>query len=610
MKVTVFDIEVSPNRSMVGFKELETGKIKQFQYNEGKAIGEYIKDRILVGFNSKNYDNIILTAMLRGKSTKDIYLTSFDLIEGDGKRWDYPDDIKNDMDLMEVATGQSSLKLYGSRLNTKKLQDLPYDPHEKHSKKMWKEVCKYNVNDLILTEELYNFLKPQLEIRTNIGKKYGIDVMSRSDAQVAEDVFKKVLGITKKPKIDKPNYVNYTAPKYIKFKSKNLKKLKKKFENTTYNINHKTGKFIVQDWLKEKIVVDDVEYTIGYGGLHSNEKSVSVVGDIKNADIASMYPSLIINSGKYPKQLGASWLGVYTKFRDDRMKIKHTDKDLSAVLKIFLNGTYGKLNSIYSILYAPHLMLDTTITGQLSLLMVIEALGNAGIKVISANTDGVEYVDNTNKGQKIIDALGKKMNLEWEHASYKALYSRDVNSYIAIYDDHTKSKGFYSEPKIDKNNQHPIVQEAIRKFLLDGTPMKKTIKKCKDVTGFCVSRAVTGGALWSSKEYPNSDEYEKFIKEFNEGTRKDNKALRKRNDDYKKEFVLMDADKWYIGKTVRFYYAKDGKPLFYKKSGNTVPLSHNCRPMMQLEKKIPKDLDYDYYITLANTYLEDIGWIK
>ena len=293
---------------------------------------------------------------------------------------------------------------------------------------------------------------------------------------------------------------------------------------------------------------------------------------------------------------------------EDLQKLYKKHKTKTDTYKILNNGTYGKLNSGYSILYAPHLMLDTTITGQLSLLMVIEALGDAGIKLVSANTDGVEYIDDgTTKGEEIIDKLGKKMNLEWEHASYDSLHARDVNSYIAVYDGYVKRKGFYADRAIDKNPEHPIVQDAIAEYLLNGTLMKTTIDNCKDVAKFCISRQVTGGALWSEETYPNAPEYEKFIVEFEAGERKDNKALRKRNEDYQKAFILAEADKWYLGKTVRFYYAKDGKPMYYKKSGNRVPKSEGCKPMMNLKKKIPKDIDYERYYELADRYLKEIG---
>ena len=603
MGILTYDIEVTPTRSMVGFLDHDTGKITQFEHTQSVKIKKFIKSHTLVGFNNKGYDDLILTAMI---NREDPYELSKAIIDESLSRWHCNNDVSDSIDLMEVAKGQAGLKLYGARLNAKRLQDLPYNPHEEHTDKMWKEVWKYNRNDLKLTKLLYDYLKPDLSIREEIGAKYGIDVRSRSDAQVAEDVFKKELGITKKPRIEIPKSVHYKAPDYVQFETDELKRLKQRFEEQEYKIDKKTGKFLPIEWMNEKIVIGGNAYTIGVGGLHSNEKNLSVSGPLKNADIASMYPSLIINSGKYPTQLGRRWLDLYEEFRDERMKIKHTDKRLSAMLKIFLNGAYGKLNSKYSILYAPHLMIDTTITGQLTLLMVIERLYLAGITVVSANTDGVEYVDSTTKGEEIIDQVGREANLVWEHASYKELHARDVNSYIAVYDGYVKRKGFFAEPAIDKNPEHPIVQDAIAEYLLNGTPMEETICKCKDPAKFCTSRQVNGGALWSPKEYPNTEEFDKFIVEFEAGTRKDNKALRKRNDNYKKQFILAEANEHYLGKVVRFYYAKGGKPMYYK-NGNKVPKSDGCRPMMKLKKKVPKDLDYDKYIELTHTYLKEIA---
>jgi hypothetical protein len=279
----------------------------------------------------------------------------------------------------------------------------------------------------------------------------------------------------------------------------------------------------------------------------------------------------------------------------------------SAVVKIMTNGTFGKLNSVYSILYAPHLMLDTTITGQLSLLMLIESLSLSGFDILSANTDGfnVKYTK-PDKINKIVGMWEKQTGLSMEFSPHKALYSRDVNSYVAVYSDHVKSKGFYGEPSLSKNPEYPIVTEAIREFLLSGKSMKKTIKRCKDPVKFCVSRAVTGGALWSDEEYPDTEEYTYYLA----NRKKQNKALEKRNDDFKKQFILAEADKWYIGKTVRYYYAIDGKPMFYKKSGNKAPKSEGCKPMMDLSSSVPKDLDYDKYLELAKTHLKELGYEK
>ena len=82
---------------------------------------------------------------------------------------------------------------------------------------------------------------------------------------------------------------------------------------------------------------------------------------------------------------------------DIKRKIKELKEELAhhdvnqAGKKIQINGSFGKFGSKYSKLYSPNMLLATTITGQLTLLMLIEQLELNNIPVISANTDGLEY---------------------------------------------------------------------------------------------------------------------------------------------------------------------------------------------------------------------------
>ena len=70
-------------------------------------------------------------------------------------------------------------------------------------------------------------------------------------------------------------------------------------------------------------------------------------------------------------------------------------------MKVPINACFGKFGSKYSALYAPDLMINVTVTGQLSLLMLIEMLELNHIHVISANTDGiVTYYDRSLKDTK------------------------------------------------------------------------------------------------------------------------------------------------------------------------------------------------------------------
>ena len=305
---------------------------------------------------------------------------------------------------------------------------------------------------------------------------------------------------------------------------------------------------------------------------------------------------------------------------------KMTDKELiafynknkttNATLKLVLNSTYGLLGSKYSKLYSPKTLLHVTLSGQLTMLCLIERLGKIeGVVVKASNTDSVVYIAKKGKAEKkaykVLRQLEKESGLVFEDEHPDRMYMRDINSYVQITGDYISPKGFYGETELSKSPQYPIVQEAIREFILNGTSMKKTIKKCKDPAQFCISRAVTGGALWSAKKYPDTDEYEEFIIKFKAGERKDNKALRKRNDMYQRDFVMVEGMKNYIGKTVRYYFSKKGHPIFTAKLGSKVFMSNEFNgvvPMMELPKKLPKDLDYDAYVSLANRHLVELGW--
>ena len=56
------------------------------------------------------------------------------------------------------------------------------------------------------------------------------------------------------------------------------------------------------------------------------------------------------------------------ELKEERSYLKTT----SDTLKICVNGSFGKLGSKFSFLYAPELLIQTTMTGQLALLMLIE----------------------------------------------------------------------------------------------------------------------------------------------------------------------------------------------------------------------------------------------
>lgn len=96
-----------------------------------------------------------------------------------------------------------------------------------------------------------------------------------------------------------------------------------------------------------------VPHTFGMGGIHSvNEPEQFEPTESQlliDQDVASMYPSIILQHKVYPPHLGEAFLTVYQKIKDDRIKAKHEGNTLvDKTLKLALNGLSGNLQSEHS----------------------------------------------------------------------------------------------------------------------------------------------------------------------------------------------------------------------------------------------------------------------
>jgi len=682
MKRSMYDLEVYPNYMCCGI-QLPDDKVKLFEaFGENtsfkkkdiKKIHKLIDKYKFVGFNSMNYDDPVLAYMLDGEPCDEVHHLSKALVEEGLRRWEVYneiglDNIVDSIDIMDVARGNASLKLYGARLGVKKLQDLPFLPHTKLSRKEADEVADYNGNDLILTKGLYDHLHTDLKLRETIGKKYNINVMSFNGAKVAEAILLSEIGYTGKRQ-PQPNFIQYIPPEYIKFKTPELKTLFKKIISHKFLIMNKhilnqieddeytfllddlgiekspkerygkkskktisdSGNIILPDFLDKPITIDGVDHKLGLGGVHGSVISTTFVAGedevIVDIDYKSLYPSLKIINKFYPKHLGEKYLEVYAGMYHTRNnvlkpKLKTLEKgskeyqdvyDEQDIMKLVLNSSFGKEGEKFSKLFDPSSLLHTTLTGQLTLMMVIEKLHLKGLKTFYANTDGITLKikkDQLKIIEKITKNFDKKTGLEMEYNFFKSSHVRDVNNFVNVLldEDEVKSKGAFGEPSIEKNSEYPIVFKAIRDYLLSGKPFDITLQECKDINQFCSSRSVTGGALYGTEKFPNTEEYDKYIIERRTFglNRKQNKALEKRNVDYQKDLVLASSKTKYLGKVVRWYYSEKGKGIYYKKSGNKVPKTDGCKPMMELSNKLPKDLDYAKYNELCQKHLHELG---
>lgn len=668
----IFDIESYYNYFCIAFKAQSSGKFIYFEMDDDDGLGLMepsdllklqwiIENFVIISFNGINYDIPILTLALSGLLAPDLKKATNLIIQGDREHGILPmrpneilksfkvKKLKNidHIDLIDVAPLEASLKIYSGRLHCRRVQDLPYHPDTILTDKQKKVVRWYCLNDLENTVLLYNDLEKAIELREQIGQKYGVDLRSKSDAQIAESIIEKEIynytGVYPRRPDNVDRFINsvhkYEIPNYIVYNTDNMKWVLSLIERALFIVGV-SGSIGMPDELSDlDIPIGDGIYRMGIGGLHSSEKTICHFADKNNMivdrDVTSYYPRIILNLRLFPRHLGEIFLDVYNNIVNRRLEAKRNNDKLTAeTLKITVNGSFGKMGNKYSLLYDPSLIIQTTITGQLSLLMLIERLTLNGYSVLSANTDGIVTKVPKNKKDDfnaIVSQWERDTGFETEEALYRALYSRDVNNYIAIKEtdkkdlkDRVKLKGAYGWADLRKTPQNEICNEAVINYLLDGVPVAVTVENCKDITKFVTLRKVRGGAAKVYKSHvPNNilllskeELVEKMGFKFDANKKLYSSLLH--NDVELNEVydICLNECKVpekieYLGSTVRWYYANniDGE-IVIAMSGNKVPKTDGAKPLQDLPDTLPNDINYDWYINESYSILKDIGAIK
>ena len=573
MGTWVFDTETLPNRTLFSAKNIETGEWFDLWRHANDAPARLTRfvqqpDTTLIGFNSKSFDNAVVAAFCLGRSEIEIKRISDDIITNRLAPWNtmrkhnLRDFILDDIDLIEVAPSFVGLKAYGARMHMPKLQDMPIAHDEMITPEQEPMLLEYCHNDVDTTAELLNQLEGELLLRVEMSRRYGADMRSKSDSQMAEQAYITSMRL-KRQENEIPATVRYAPPAFLKFMDAELQGLLNRVSEHVFNMNRTTGHVTLPDFLgQQTILFGSGQYQLGVGGIHSvHDKQVChIAGDdvICDIDAASFYPSIILECGFVPAALGKQFVDEYRKIYERRMVAKRSgDKTTDATLKISLNGTFGKLASRYSVLYSPDLMLAVTLTGQLTLLMLIEWLERAGAITLSANTDGIaiRFVKEQKELiEKVVSRFSEVSGFSFEYTQYRALAMKDVNNYIAVKPDRKlKVKGIYAPLSLRKNPTAQVASDAVGAWLASGIPFETTIKGAP-FTDFISARNVTGGGQQTGV---------------------------------------------YLGKVVRWYQSTDYtlEPIKYATNGNKVPKTEGARACMTLldREAHPVDLDYNWY---------------
>lgn len=625
----MLDTECLINYWMIGFMNVETYECVQLEMYDGhpldrRKIANIMRKFRVISANGLHYDiPMICLAMKEGTTCADLKRANDDIIVGGMRPWEFmkkydltlPDYVDH-IDPWEVDPGspqRQSMKIRGARVHSKTIMEMPIHHDAWVTPDDRPVILKYNRNDLVTQITWYNELRTQIELRARMSDEFGVDLRSKSDAQMAEAIMKveleRVMGRKiwapdddYKKKVCQPFF--YDPPSHIKFKTKQLQDLLEEIKKTQFTVSiGKKGRRQVklpENLNGRQILLGQGIYSLGIGGLHSCEESISWIADeliaLIDCDVTSYYPSIILNNELFPRYLGREFLRVYLRMFERRLRAKKMSQaDIAETLKIVLNGLFGKTGSEFAIVFDPKVLIQIVLTGQLDILMVIEDLESHDFQVTSANTDGfVTRVPRERRGlyDSIIFDWEMATNFGTEKTEYLAIHSRDVNCYAAIYKDaktgEIKSKlkgnigpcgpGLKGASGLKKNPVADISSRAAVAFLAHKTPIEKTINECTDIRHFAVVR--------------------------------------------KSSEIVFDGDEP-VGKSLRWYYSSNrrGVPLMSEnirgraRNENAaeykqVPKSEGARMMLTLPEfeECPDDLDRDWYIREAYAILQDVGY--
>lgn len=523
MNSYAYDIEVFPNFFSATFVNAETENKEAFivweHIDDRPALRKFLdQEMILVGFNNLSYDGPVLHYLNTLRSTTTIGATagcfniSGQLINREGryttelKNLIYPRGTKYDqMDLMKIMTFDLAgvgLKQVGINLKWSLIQDLPIPFNQRVDATEVDMILDYNLNDVMITLALYRAMQPQIKLRSELSKLYHINFTNSSDSKMANQmldaIYTKQTGMNIADLKDlSTTYVEIeladTIGAGVAFQTPALQQLLSELQTMVVSASNRFA-------YKKHVTVGRVTYDLGVGGLHSRDEPGRFDSDnhytIRDADVASYYPNIIIKNNLAPAHLNQKdFIRILKQITAERIAAKRAgDKTKADGLKITINSIFGKLGADSYWLQDAQKFLSVTVSGQLYLLMLIEALELNNIEVISANTDGVTA--RVGKDQEMDYSLicewwQELTGFELEFTDYKLYVRSDVNNYLAVKNKGggTKTKGRYETGiALNKGYKHPIVAKAIVDYFVHGTPVRDTLTAATDILDFCISQ--------------------------------------------------------------------------------------------------------------------------
>jgi len=565
MNVLIYDIETMQELFLMNIYDPELDTTKEFLvskwHNNLDALVNFIEshdDYYFVGYNNLRFDAQVVEWVLRNHEKWNeftgleicakIAQKAQDVIH-DANFEVFPEYREEDLsfkqiDLFKVnhydnKNRMVSLKRLEFEMDLENIEEMPiHHSKTQMSKEDINTTREYCRNDVFATYQFYKVTtgdcshplykgNNQIELRMDIQEEFGIPCLNYSDSKIGDEMIKKyyceeknmsVSELPKKGYFRKEIKVKYCIAEYVQFKTPKLQEFLKRMKALVLGL---------QDDFKEHVNFYENVYSFMKGGLHTENKPEIFEADdeyeIIDWDVSSYYPAIIINNRKYPAHLGKEFLSGYKRMFERRLELKplaKKDKRIKGIvgaLKLAVNSVYGKSSDMQSWIYDRQLTMFTTITGELSLLMLIEAYELEGIHVISANTDGVTIRIKKTDIDKMYDLNDWWQNLtgyELERTDYSKIIFSTVNDYLAVKTDgEIKKKGdFLTDFELHKNKSGRVIPIALEQYFINDIPVSDTIRNHGNIYDFAMRQRATRDFHFEGLSNGKTTIYNKLIR--------------------------------------------------------------------------------------------------
>lgn len=568
-----------------------------------KDLYETYKNDIWVGFNCRNYDQYILKAIILGFEPKKV---NDWIIVKNRKGWEFSSLFnKISLNLFDVMpnppVGLKTLEGFmGYNIHE---TSVPFDIDRKLTNKEIQETIKYCRFDVLNTIEVFLKRKGEFDAQMDLLKAFNLPLshLGKTQAQLAAVILDaKAVRFNDDWDIRLPENVQLGKYKAVGewFLDKN---------------NHKEDASLVMN-------IAGLEHTIAWGGVHAGIPQTTITCEedevMFDADVGQLYPNimriynLLSRAARKPEMLG------YVLDTSMRLKAEGKKKEREPY-KRQCNIFYGAEGDKFNPLYDPLHRTLVCVFGQVFLIDLIDKIEDI-IFLINSNTDGIFF----KVKKKDVPELKRRVNewqdrtgLEMEYTEFTKFISKDVNNYLAVKaDGKIHAKGAYVKDLSDLDYDLPIVNEALRNYMIFGTPVEVTVNECSDLRKFQKIVKLSSKYKWVEHEQGYNPTYTprgKRIDNYVGSIKYDNKAYRvfasKDHNDGRllKCKDVQETQYEEILPGVYFTTAISNK-VKKDKFGNT---PDNCfiengdiRGM-----KIPDKLDRQYYVALAYKRLKDFG---